>query len=141
MPDDVLIVDDEPDIRFLVRTRLTAAGWHVIGEAADGRESVELAERLQPDVILLDLLMDTGGAEVLPHLLTVAPSSMVAVFSALPAAENRSRLLDLGAFSYHEKRQLHDLPAELAAEYRRFQEGLAGEDDVPSWLRRRDGDG
>lgn len=140
MPGDVLIVDDEADIRFLVRRKLAAAGWQVVGEAADGRESVELAEQLQPDVILLDLVMDTGGAEVLPHLLTVAPHSMVAVFSALPAAENRSRLLELGAFSYHEKRQLGRLAEELAADYRRFQEALAGEDDVPSWLRRRDGD-
>lgn len=135
---EVVIVDDEPDIRFIVRQTLSRAGWEVVGEAADGREAVEVAERLHPDVILLDLLMDTPGEDVLPHLLRVSPSSMVTVFSALPAENNRSRLLRLGAWSYHEKRELDVLPEELAADYEGFQAALAGEDDVPRWMRRGD---
>lgn len=130
----VVLVDDDAAIRLVLRELLVRRGWAVLGEASDGSEAVPLLERLQPDIVLLDLMMPTPGDEVLPHLLKVAPSCMVAVCSAADATQQRARLLDLGAFSYYEKARLTDVPELLVADFARFQLALSGEDAVPGWL-------
>lgn len=130
----VLIVDDDPDLRLVLGSVFgTRDGWEVVGEAADGSEVVPAAERLRPDVLILDLRMDTPGDVVVPQVIRRVPNCMVAVFSALPAARNRQRLLRLGAFSYLQKGRVEDLPAVLEADYAAFQQALAGEDVVPRW--------
>ncbi|WP_328536580.1 response regulator transcription factor [Streptomyces sp. NBC_00344] len=58
----LLIVDDHPVVRDGLRGMfLDAPGFGVLGEAADGVQAVELAERLDPDVVLMDLRMPGGG--------------------------------------------------------------------------------
>lgn len=52
----VLLVEDEPDIRFLMRKYLEASGYGVV-EAANGREGVERALSEHPDVVVMDLSM------------------------------------------------------------------------------------
>ena len=65
MASTVLIVDDHPSFRATARALLEADGFDVVGEARDGREGVELATRLHPDVVLLDVqLPDSTGFEV-----------------------------------------------------------------------------
>jgi DNA-binding NarL/FixJ family response regulator len=53
----VLIADDHALFRDSLRSLLTARGHEVLGEARNGREAVELAHRLRPDVVLMDLMM------------------------------------------------------------------------------------
>ena len=53
----VLVVDDQPLVRQAVRDILTDGGLHVIGEAATGREAVDLAAASVPDVVLMDIRM------------------------------------------------------------------------------------
>ncbi|MDX1658779.1 MAG: response regulator [Nitriliruptorales bacterium] len=132
----VVVVDDEPDVRFLVRRLLDRRdGWELVGEAADGAEAADVVEELQPDVVLLDLMMHTPGEEALPHILKVAPKTMVVVFSAAPSTDaDRRRLLDLGAFAYHQKSEASDLLKLLAADLALFRRVLAGEDVVPTWM-------
>ncbi|XRQ15016.1 response regulator [Actinomadura welshii] len=58
----LLIVDDHPVVRDGLRGMFDAAdGFEVLAEAADGRQAVALAERLRPDVVLMDLRMPGGG--------------------------------------------------------------------------------
>ncbi|MFF4950852.1 response regulator [Streptomyces chattanoogensis] len=58
----VLLVDDHPVVRDGLRGMFAASpGFEVLGEAADGVEAVELAARLDPDVVLMDLRMPGGG--------------------------------------------------------------------------------
>lgn len=54
----ILLVDDHPIVRQGLRTLLEARpGWEVVGEASDGVEALEKVEKLQPDVVVLDVTM------------------------------------------------------------------------------------
>ena len=65
----VLIVDDHPSFRATARTLLEEEGFQVVGEAADGVSAVAAVERLQPEVVLLDIqLPDIDGFEVAERL-------------------------------------------------------------------------
>src|SRR5262245_40617705 len=57
MPLRILLVEDELIVRQGVRALLEQAGFEVVGEASDGREAIALAERLRPDLAVLDLAM------------------------------------------------------------------------------------
>jgi CheY-like chemotaxis protein len=80
----VALVDDEPDIRDLWRSWLSAAGgFEVVGEAGDGDGAVALAQRERPDVIVLDLAMPgRSGLEALGRLEACAPTTKVLACSA-----------------------------------------------------------
>jgi DNA-binding NarL/FixJ family response regulator len=65
----VLIVDDHPSFRATARALLESEGFDVVGEARDGREALELAAALQPEVVLLDVqLPDSTGFEIAAEL-------------------------------------------------------------------------
>lgn len=57
----ILIIDDDPDIRASMRIVLEAAGFSV-GEAGDGEEGLKVAEKIKPDAIIVDLMMETVDA-------------------------------------------------------------------------------
>lgn len=86
-PYRVLLADDAADIRLLMRRSLERTGrFHIVGEAADGRATVEVAAREHPEVVLLDLAMPVmDGLAALPHIRAAAPNATVIVLSALDA--------------------------------------------------------
>lgn len=137
-PFRVVIADDEPDIRWLVRRLLERDGrFEVVGEAGDGIEAVEIVEQLQPDAILLDLMMPVrSGTESVRPLAATAPGTMVGVLSGLPSSEHALRLRSLGAFAFYEKAHLSAaITDRLHADLLLFQRALSGEDVVaPSHL-------
>ncbi len=83
MPIRVLLVDDVPEVRRLVRTALRFRGlFSVVGEAANGREAIALAVELRPDIVVLDIgLPDIAGQEVLTQIRDRSPNTKVVVFS------------------------------------------------------------
>jgi DNA-binding NarL/FixJ family response regulator len=83
VPIRVLLVDDVPEVRRLVRTALRFRGmFSVVGEAANGREAIDSTVELRPDVVVLDIgLPDLAGQEVLTELRERAPGTKVVVFS------------------------------------------------------------
>lgn len=140
VPASVLLIEDETDVRLLLRGHLARSGvFDVVGEAADAATGVELAAELRPDVILLDLrLPDLDGRKVLPILVTRSPSSMVVALSGLEAEMAAPGSIAAGAFAFLEKtaigRALVPKLQELLEEFRR---ALAGEDVIaPSAVRR-----
>lgn len=82
-PAGVLVIDDEPRHRELCRAAIEQTRDLVfLGEAHNGRRGVELAARLQPEAIVLDLRMPTmDGLTALPLLRRVAPFARIVVWS------------------------------------------------------------
>ena len=85
MSNGLLIVDDNPTIRSIIRSFVEADGYKVCGEAADGFDAIKQATELQPDVILLDLSMPRlNGAEaasVLRHAMPRVPILLFTMFA------------------------------------------------------------
>lgn len=88
----VLIADDSPEIRSVIRTFLeSATSFEVCGEANDGTIAIERARQLKPDVILLDLVMpELNGVQAASILKQLLPQSKIILFSFL--AEVPSKL-------------------------------------------------
>jgi DNA-binding NarL/FixJ family response regulator len=82
MPNKILIADDNAQIRFLIRSLVESAEFTVIGEAGDGKEVVEKARQLRPDLILLDLAMPiVNGAQAAAILKEQLPTIPVILFT------------------------------------------------------------
>jgi CheY-like chemotaxis protein len=79
----VLLVDDSPEMRQVLRTFLARdASFKVCGEAGDGAEAIKKAEALTPDLVLLDFLMPgMNGIDVANVLKQLLPKTKIAIFS------------------------------------------------------------
>jgi DNA-binding NarL/FixJ family response regulator len=98
----VLVVDDHAMVRKgLVQLLSAAEGLEVVGEAANGREAVEGAEQLTPDVILMDLQMpQMDGASATREIIGAGSRSQVLVLTSFSDAERIVDALDAGAVGY-----------------------------------------
>ena len=88
----VVLVDDVPEVRRLVRMKLRLrGGFEVVGEAGDGAEAVRLAAELQPDVVVLDLgLPDIAGREILRQVRAQSAATKIVVFSGASDPADRT---------------------------------------------------
>ena len=101
----VVLVDDVPDLRALLRAALESSGrFTVVAEAADGRSGIDAVRDAQPDLVLLDVSMPVmDGLEALPHVVGAAPDATVVVLSGFEQARVGSVAVSLGAAAYIEK--------------------------------------
>ena len=101
----VVVIDDTPDIRLLLRVALEAQGqFTVVAEAGDGRTGIELVEHHQPDAVLLDLAMPVmDGLEALPRIRAISPRSRVIVLSGFETASMAERVIAEGASAFIQK--------------------------------------
>lgn len=126
----VVIVEDEPDLRLMTRHLLErSAGFEIAGEADDGIEALEMVAALEPDVVLLDLVIPRlDGRRALPLLAKLCPRAMIVVISGLMAGTEERPAVAAGAFAYVEKTEIGlDLPELLAELYQQFRKALEGE--------------
>lgn len=88
----VLVVDDDSSTRALLRLRLQLdERTECAGEAVNGRQAVEMAALLQPDVVILDVnLPGASGLSVLPQIRAVAPRTHVVIFAGTTAGVSLS---------------------------------------------------
>jgi DNA-binding NarL/FixJ family response regulator len=83
-PIRVVIADDEPDIRMLLRIQLEHEGFDIVGEAHDGRAAIESCSAEEPDVVILDLLMPgMNGFEAIPMLRRRMPEVAIVAYTAV----------------------------------------------------------
>jgi two-component system, OmpR family, KDP operon response regulator KdpE len=96
----VLVIEDEPPIRRLLRTSLGANRFAVL-EAASGREALETIEREKPEVILLDLgLSDMDGLSIVRTLRGAGDKTPIIVLSSRGEEATKVAALDSGADDY-----------------------------------------
>lgn len=95
----ILIVDDHEVVRRGIRTLLEARPeWEVCGEAATGRQAIEHARKLCPDLVLLDVSMpDMDGLEAIPLILDACPGARILVLTMHDSGEIATRALAAGA--------------------------------------------
>lgn len=101
----VAIVDDNADIRLLLRLSFRSdPRFVVVGEGLNGEEAIELAEREQPDLMILDRQMPVlGGVEALPTIREVSPRTAVVLYTAGSDTGTYQAALSAGAVDVLDK--------------------------------------
>jgi hypothetical protein len=113
----VVLVDDAPDVRALIRTRLVLTRrFDVVGEGDTGHDAVRLVQELRPDLLLLDVSMpDMDGLDALERVTVAVPSTRVVMFSGFEEEGLADRARALGAVDFIEKSVPVDQVAERLA--------------------------
>ena len=107
MPASVLLVDDDPEFRGLVRRLLLAAGLDVVGEAGSVAAALDAARELRPDGALVDVGLPDGSGIALASELAALPSPpRVVLMSTDPDAATPDDLLRSGAAGFVPKADL-----------------------------------
>ena len=97
----LLLADDHALFRSSLRSLLETRGHEVVGEAVDGRQAVDMAMRLRPDLVLMDLSMPViGGIEATRQLAERMPEARVVVLTASMEDEDLFEALRAGAQGY-----------------------------------------
>ena len=117
----LLVVDDEVDMRLLVRSVMALAGedYVIVGEAADGIDAIDQWRGLKgppmPHVIILDNRMpNRTGLEVAAEILDERPEQHIVLFSAFLDDRVRAQARDLGISACLTKEDVSELPALIA---------------------------
>jgi two-component system NarL family response regulator len=97
----VLIVDDHQLFRDGIRGLLQAEGIDVVGEASDGLEALEQVRRLQPDIILLDIMMPRcNGLEATRLIKAEMPDAKIVILTAVEEDDSIFEAIKSGAQGY-----------------------------------------
>jgi len=117
---NILVVDDEPQIRRVMRTTLSSQGY-VITEAKTGEEALELMRKERPDLILLDVNMPgMGGLEACREIRRASDAPII-MLTIRNAERDKVAALDAGADDYVVKPfGIEELLARIRAALRRF---------------------
>ena len=112
----VLLADDEAHVRLFVRALLTTMGCQVVAEAANGKEAVDLFDKVQPDLVMLDINMPVmDGLAALTELRRKSDKVAIVMLTSLASSDVVEQCLAAGA-NYHLRK---DLPvSELKEEIR-----------------------
>lgn len=120
----VLLVDDEENIRMLIRFNLEKAGYEVV-EASDGKEALGMAQKSLPDIIILDLMLPgMDGLEVCRNLKQAPQTAALPIIMLTAKSDEIDKVigLELGADDYMAKPfSQRELLARIKAVLRRSQ--------------------
>ncbi len=98
----ILLADDHEIVRHGLRRLLeTQAGWTICGEAESGREAVEKARQLTPDIVVLDHSMpELSGAEAARQILKALPQTEIVILTMHDSEQLLREVLDAGVRGY-----------------------------------------
>jgi DNA-binding NarL/FixJ family response regulator len=110
-PIRTVIVDDEEEVRSLLRIRLERdGGFVVVGEGSNGAEAAEVCAATQPHLIILDAAMPDGdGIEAVPHIRRSTPHSIVVIYTSATGIATRNDAERVGAHAVVGKLDSFDL--------------------------------
>ncbi len=105
----ILIIDDSPVARMILKKSLSSRGDYEIFEAGDGQAGLEKFLEVRPDVTFLDLTMPVmDGFEILPKILEIDPKAMIIVATADIQAKTVFKIMELGALKMLKKPVVKD---------------------------------
>ena len=94
----ILVVDDHAVVRKGVRSLLEKSGWTVCGEAANGKDAIEQAMALKPDLVLMDISMPVmNGIEATRQMRKLSPETRVIILSMHDAPQIEQQAKEAGA--------------------------------------------
>lgn len=96
----ILLADDEALIRLDLREMLTEAGHEIVGEAANGQESVQLAQELHPDIVIMDVKMPVMDGLNAAQQITEAEIAPVLLLTAYSQQDIVARATEAGVIAY-----------------------------------------
>ena len=97
----VLLVDDDVESRQALAELLLMEGVEVVGQADEGRQGVDAAGELLPDVVLMDLRMEpVGGIEATRAIVQAVPSAQVVILTAYDGPMPERSAEQVGAYAY-----------------------------------------
>ena len=116
----LMIVDDALIMRMKIKDIASAAGWHVVAEAKNGEEAVELYEQHQPDLVTLDMVMPKlDGLAALRAIRESNPNAQVVMVSAIDQKQMLNDCITSGAMDFIIK---PFEPARLQAFFERYRQ-------------------
>jgi DNA-binding NarL/FixJ family response regulator len=123
-PTTVVIAEDEPLMRRVVRAALDEIGFNVVGEAHDGSQVLQIISDLNPEMVLLDIRMPSqDGIQTLKQIMEKRPGSYVIMLTSMDDDEAISKCLKAGAKDFLTKTMpLADMMSRLSALARCVQE-------------------
>jgi DNA-binding NarL/FixJ family response regulator len=142
----LVLADDHHVVRQGLRALLEAEpDFRIVGEAADGLEAVQLVERLQPDVLVLDLMLPgLSGLEVTRQVSRRSPQTRIVILSLYANQAYVLEALRSGAAAYVLKKstanQLFRAVREVATG-RRYLSPPLSEEDIETYLKKAEGGG
>jgi DNA-binding NarL/FixJ family response regulator len=130
-PSRIVIADDHPLFRSAIRQTLEGhSDLEVVGEAANGRQALELCRSLRPELVLMDLRMpEMDGVAATRAIKSAFPDTFVLILTALDESRGLSDSLEAGAAGYVLK---HASPAQILHAVRRVLAGESPLDDEVS---------
>src|SRR5262245_39293253 len=131
----ILVADDHPSVRRYVCGVLEAEeGWEVCGEARNGREAVEMAVQLQPDLVVLDLSMpELNGLDAARQIRDKIPRAEVLILTLHEGEDLRRAARDSGAGACVVKTDLQSLVTEIRSLLQSSrQRTSSGSNDLPA---------
>lgn len=97
----IMIVDDNDIMRSLLRGMLRGEDYDVIGEARNGNQAVDMADRLKPDIVCLDVLMpEKTGLEALCEIKAANPDIEVVMITGNADADTVQQAIENGACGF-----------------------------------------
>ena len=108
MKPKVLIVDDHEIVREGIRRLLSSSrpDWEICGEATNGRQAIDVVQRLKPDVVVLDITMPgMSGLEAAPHIVKLNLGARILIFTMHDSDRLTTEVQEVGAQGYVQKSQ------------------------------------
>ncbi len=97
----LLVTDDAPIIREMVKDALISAGWEIVGEAANGQEAIDQFRELRPNAVTLDMVMpEFDGMHALRGIRELDPNATVVMVSAVEQTTVLKEAIQAGASDF-----------------------------------------